>query len=160
MVSADPGAIATMWSILVIALLMVGGSFWLVLPQYTFPVYPSDWIEDQFITVNFDEDLRGKTFLELVPPAKAATDAAGTYASNPIYDEIFGMAQGAEAERVAGSLFGSMQQYPFTNRQSALRISLWRGYAGQCLRLTMSGVECQVLASLPRCHQFGLVSSG
>jgi len=74
-----------MWSILVIAL-MVGGSFWLVLPQYTFPLYPSDWIED-LITVNFDEDLRGKTFLELVPPAKRMAARAG-YASNPIYDEI------------------------------------------------------------------------
>jgi len=37
--------------------------------------------------------------------------AAGAY-GNPIYDDIFGMAQGAEAQRVAGSLFGSMQQAP------------------------------------------------
>jgi hypothetical protein len=71
------------------------------------PVYPSDWIEDVFITVNFDEDLRGNTKYELVPPAKkiAATAANG----NPIYDQIFGMAESAEAMRVAGSLFGSMQ---------------------------------------------------
>ncbi len=87
---------------------------WLVLarsaPVHVPPVYPSDWIEDVFLTVNFEEDLRGKTFYELVPPAKkaAATAAAG----NAIYDRIFGMAESAEAMRVAGSLFGSMQHVP------------------------------------------------
>jgi uncharacterized protein len=87
---------------------------WLILarsaPVHVPPVYPSDWIEDVFITVNFDEDLRGKTFYELVPPAKKAA-AAGT-AGNAIYEQIFGMAESAEAMRVAGSLFGSMQHVP------------------------------------------------
>lgn len=95
---------------------------WLVLarsaPVRVPPVYPSDWIEDQFITIGWEEELRGKTFLELVPPSKkayqvqeqgqASFDAAG----NPIYEQIFGMAQSAEAQRVAGSLYGSMQQAP------------------------------------------------
>ncbi|MBD1837120.1 DUF4912 domain-containing protein [Coleofasciculus sp. FACHB-64] len=92
---------------------------WLVLarsaPVRVPPVYPSDWIEDQFITVSWEEDLRGKTFLELVPPAKKMAMAGyGSVATggNPIYDEIFGMAQTVEAQRVAGSLFGSMQQVP------------------------------------------------
>ncbi len=94
---------------------------WLVLarsiPVHVPPVYPSDWIEDQFITVNFEEDLRGKTLYELVPPAKrmeatAAAQQQGTAYGNQIYDSIFDMAQGAEAQRVAGSLFGSMQQAP------------------------------------------------
>jgi hypothetical protein len=92
---------------------------WLVLarsaPVHVPPVYPSDWIEDHFVTVNFEEDLRRKTVLELVPPVKkkaAATATPGTYSSNPIYDEIFGMTQGVEAQRVAGSLYGSMQQVP------------------------------------------------
>jgi len=100
----------------------------------------SDWIEDQFITVNFDEDLRGKTFLELVPPAKrmAATDAAGTYANNPIYDEIFGMAQGAEAERVAGSLFGSMQQVSIHEQAISSGSGMWA--VPTMSGLTMSGV--------------------
>jgi hypothetical protein len=87
---------------------------WLVLARsatvHVPPVYPSDWIEDHFITISMDEDLRGKTAFELVPPAKRMA-MAGT-GSNPIYDEIFGMAQGAEAQRVAGSLFGSMQHVP------------------------------------------------
>ncbi len=105
---------------------------WLVLarsaPVQVPPVYPSDWIEDTFITVNFDEDLQGKTLVELVPPTKrTATTAAATtvttastYSSNPIYDEIFGMAQGAEAQRVAGSLFGSMQHVAGSIQQGAI----------------------------------------
>ena len=89
---------------------------WLVLarstPVHVPPVYPSDWIEDVFISVNFDQDLRDKTLYELVPPAKqmpTPVSNANGNGSNPIYDEIFGMTQGAEAQRVAGSLFGSMQ---------------------------------------------------
>lgn len=82
---------------------------WLVLarsaPVHIPPVYPSDWVEEHFITINWGEDLRGKTFFELHPPSKRAISAMG----NPIYDQIFGMAQGAEAMRVAGSVFGSMQ---------------------------------------------------
>jgi uncharacterized protein len=87
---------------------------WLVLARsarvHIPPVYPSDWIEDVFVTVNFEEDLRGKTVYELVPPAKKiATTTAYAANGNPIYDQIFGMAESAEAQRVAGSLFGSMQ---------------------------------------------------
>ena len=86
---------------------------WLVLarsaPVRIPPVYPSDWVEDVFLTVNWDEELRGKTIYKLVPPSKATFGAGAT---NPIYEEIFGMAQSAEAQRVAGSIFGSMQHVP------------------------------------------------
>ncbi|MBD2162824.1 DUF4912 domain-containing protein [Calothrix sp. FACHB-156] len=90
---------------------------WLVLARsarvHIPPVYPSDWIEDVFVTVNFEEDLRGKTVYELVPPAKKIPTTAYANANgNPIYDQIFGMAESAEAQRVAGSLFGSMQHVP------------------------------------------------
>jgi uncharacterized protein len=90
---------------------------WLILarsaPVHVPPVYPSDWIEDVFITVNFEEDLRGQTIYELVPPAKkVATTTNGAASGNPIYDQIFGMAESAEAMRVAGSIFGSMQHLP------------------------------------------------
>lgn len=91
---------------------------WLVLarcaPVRIPPVYPSDWIEDKFMTITWEQELRGQTFVELVPPSKKAatagfdTDEMG----NPIYDQIFGMAESAEAMRVAGSLFGSMHQVP------------------------------------------------
>ena len=76
-------------------------------PVHVPPVYPSDWIEDAFITVAWEEDVRGKTFYQLVPPAKRQAPV-----SSPLYEEIFGMAQSAEAQRVAGSLFGSMQHVP------------------------------------------------
>lgn len=82
---------------------------WLVLatsaPVRVPPVYPSDWIEDHFITVDWEQDLRGQTVFELVPPSQKMPVAQG----NAIYDEIFGMAESVEAQRVAGSLFGSMQ---------------------------------------------------
>jgi len=90
---------------------------WLVLarsaPVHVPPVYPSDWIEDVFITVNFEEDLAGKTQYELVPPAKKVAETtaySNANGSNPIYDQIFGMAESTEAMRVAGSIFGSMHQ--------------------------------------------------
>ncbi len=91
---------------------------WLVLARsarvHIPPVYPSDWIEDVFITVNFEEDLRGKTQYELVPPAKKIAATANGNAvntnGNPIYDQIFGLAESAEAQRVAGSIFGSQHQ--------------------------------------------------
>ncbi len=92
---------------------------WLVLarsaPVRIPPVYPSDWVEDVFITVDWEQDLKGKTVYQLTPPAKKAAIAsqiASTAQENTIYDEIFGMAQGIEAQRVAGSLYGSMQQVP------------------------------------------------
>ncbi|KAM3092151.1 DUF4912 domain-containing protein [Phormidesmis sp. 146-12] len=78
------------------------------LPVRIPPIYPSDWFEDQFSTIAWEEDLRGKTFLELVPPGTRAA----AMPTNPIYEKIFGMAQGVEAQRIAGSLFGSMQQVP------------------------------------------------
>ncbi|MBW4587056.1 DUF4912 domain-containing protein [Aetokthonos hydrillicola Thurmond2011] len=89
---------------------------WLVLARsarvHVPPVYPSDWIEDVFITVNFEEDLRGKSVYELVPPAKRSASTAVNGAANPIYDQIFDLAESAEALRVAGSVFGSMQHVP------------------------------------------------
>jgi hypothetical protein len=93
-----------------------GDGRWLVLARSAQvrvpPVYPSDWIEDHFVTVSWEEDLRGKTVMELVPPSRRTSTMAGgaNGMGNPIYDEIFGMVQGIEAQRVAGSLFGSMQQ--------------------------------------------------
>ena len=84
---------------------------WLVLarsiPVHVPPVYPSDWIEDHFMTVGWDQELRGQTLMTLTHPSqRVGAD------SNEIYEEIFGMAQSAEAQRVAGSLFGSMQHVP------------------------------------------------
>lgn len=118
---------------------------WLILsrsaPVRIPPVYPSDWIDDQFITVAWEEDLRGKKFLELVPPSQQTAgtstgmSTAGT--DNPIYDEIFDMAQSVEAQRVAGSVFGSMQQVP----QQAVSSYVFPSGVGMWALPTMSGMN-------------------
>lgn len=84
---------------------------WLVLSRSVSvripPVYPSDWVEDVFVTINWDEELKGKTVYTLVPPSKRAIGIG-----NAIHDQVFDMAQSVEAQRIAGSLYGSMQQVP------------------------------------------------
>jgi ABC-type phosphate transport system substrate-binding protein len=70
------------------------------------PIDPANWYEEQFLTIDWEDELRGQTFLELVPPDQK------TGFDNPIYDRIFGLAELAEAQRVTGSLFGSMQSSP------------------------------------------------
>lgn len=153
---------------------------WLVLarsaPVRVPPVYPSDWIEDNFVTVNFEEDLRGKTVFELVPPASrmaAAAGAAGTATTgrsygNPIYDEIFGMTQTAEAQRVAGSLYGSMQHVPGSMQAVSLAeqaissyvfpsgVGMWA--VPTVSGLTMSGAGFSASAPPIRPRQFWLIA--
>jgi ABC-type phosphate transport system substrate-binding protein len=70
------------------------------------PVYPSDWLDEQFITVNWEDELQGQTLLELSFPAQP------TSSRNPVYDRIFNLVKAAEEQRITGSLFGSMQQVP------------------------------------------------
>ncbi|MCL6749742.1 DUF4912 domain-containing protein, partial [Nostoc sp. CCCryo 231-06] len=126
---------------------------WLVLARsarvHIPPVYPSDWIEDVFITVNFEEDLRGKTQYELVPPAKkvAATangNAVGNAVNangNPIYDQIFGLAESAESLRVAGSIFGSQHQVPALARpEQAISSYVFPSGVGMWAVPTVSGL--------------------
>ncbi len=119
---------------------------WLILARsarvHIPPVYPSDWIEDVFVTVNFEEELRGKTVYELVPPAKKiATTANGSNSGNPIYDQIFGLAESAEAQRVAGSLFGSGHQVPGSARpEQALSSYIFPSGVGLWAAPTVSGL--------------------
>jgi hypothetical protein len=79
---------------------------WLVLgrsiPVHMPPVYPSDWIEDVFITVGWEEELVGKTKHTLDIPGRKAPMSA-------MYEQMYKMTEESEAQRVAGSLFGSMQ---------------------------------------------------
>lgn len=149
---------------------------WLVLarsvPVHVPPVYPSDWIEDHFVTVNFDEELRGKTVFELVPPAKRMAITASSV-SNPIYEEIFGMAQGAEAQRVDGSLFGSMQHVPGSMQAVSLAeqaissyvfpsgVGMWAVPTASGLTMSgvgMSGVGFSASAVPMRPRQFWLIA--
>ncbi|MFP4101601.1 DUF4912 domain-containing protein [Coleofasciculus sp.] len=149
---------------------------WLILARSTPvrvpPVYPSDWIEDQFITVNWEEELQGKTVYKLVPPSKrqpVTAEAANT--DNPIYDEIFGMAKSAEAQRVAGSMYGSMQHVPASMAPSQSvssyvfpsGVGMWAVPTMSGLNMSgvgMSGVGMGMSASMPpiRPRQFWLVA--
>lgn len=111
---------------------------WLVLARSAAvsipPVYPSDWIEDAFLTVNWDEDLSGKTLYSLVPPAKKQV-SSNTVASDRLYDTVFGMTKDTESMRMAGSLFGSMQQTP----ESAVSSYVFPSGAGMWAVPTASG---------------------
>lgn len=140
---------------------------WLVLARsltvHTPPVYPSDWIEDVFVTVNWDEPLEGKTVANLVPPSKKPAPSEASE-SNPLYEEIFGMAKSAEAQRVAGSIFGSMHQVPEQAVSSYVfpsGVGMWA--VPTMSGLTMSGVGMSGVgmgASMPpiRPRQFWLVA--
>ncbi|MBF2077644.1 MAG: DUF4912 domain-containing protein [Synechococcales cyanobacterium T60_A2020_003] len=128
------------------------------------PVYPSDWIEDKFITIPWEEDLRGKTFAELVPPSKKPM--MGAVDGNPIYDQIFGMAQSAEARRVAGSLFGSMHQVPEQAISSFIfpsGVGMWAvptasGIGMSGVGMMMSGVGFSASAPPIRPRKFWLIA--
>ncbi len=73
------------------------------------PVYPSDWVEDHFVTVDWEDMLEGKTVLALVPPSQKAAEYTSYQAQTEIHNHIFGMAGEIESQRIAGSLYGSMQ---------------------------------------------------
>lgn len=140
---------------------------WLILarsaPVRVPPMYPSDWLEDHFITVDWETELRAQQVFELVPPRqRAAAEAqeragAGAEAGNPLYDQIFGMAQGAEAQRVAGSLYGSMQQAP-VHEQAISSYAFPSGIGMWASGLTMSGAGFSASAAPIRPRQFWLVA--
>lgn len=147
---------------------VAGDGRWLVLARSTAvripPVYPSDWIDDQFITLSWEEEIRGKTFLELVPPGRQpATQAGGVAAGagNAIYDEIFGMTQSAEAQRVAGSLYGSMQMVPEQAVSSYVfpsGVGMWALPTMSMSGIGMSGVGFSASAPPIRPRQFWLIA--
>lgn len=153
-----------------------GDGRWLVLaqsaPVRVPPVYPSDWVEDHFVTVEWEEELRSQTFLELVSPSQRMATATATATTNgstinPVYDDrVFGMAESAEAQRIAGSLHSSMQQAPI--HEAAISSYVFPSGVGMWAvpttsGLTMSGVGMSGIgfsASAPpiRPRQFWLVA--
>jgi len=135
------------------------------------PVYPSDWIEDIFVTVNWDEDLKNKTIYKLVPPAKKQAEAAAAASeaskSSDIYDSIFGDLRSLEAQRIAGSLFGSMQHVAASvPPQEVISSYVFPSGAGLWAAPNMSGLNVSGLnmsgigASMPpeRSRKFWLVA--
>ncbi len=125
------------------------------------PVYPSDWVADQFITVNWDESLQGRTVYALNPP-KVVSEASQTADSEGIYGEIFGMAGAVEAQRVAGSLYGSMQQAPVSGLNAAPEsmsshmlaagsgIGMWGNASGAGFTASGAGIAASMPPVRPR----------
>ncbi len=120
---------------------------WLVLSRAASvripPVYPSDWVEDKFLTVDWNESLRDRTVAKLVSPDQKS-DAAGVGTAgaqngeaNGLYDDMVALAKSAEAQRVAGSLFGSMHQVP----NQAVSSFVFPSGAGLWALPTASGVN-------------------
>ncbi len=145
-----------------------GDGRWLVLARSASvsipPVYPSDWIEDIFITIPWEEELAGKTFVELVPPShKAAAAGAETNATeerNAIYERIFGMAESTESLRIAGSLYGSMQHGPIESLSSFVfpsGVGMWA--LPTTSGVNMSGVGMSGIGmEMDRKRQFWLIA--
>ncbi len=91
----------------------VGG--WLVLARSNSvripPVYPSDWQDDQFKAIEWDDPIVDSIFLQLVPPGQTLRANAQSPQSlagpTEAPSAILGLSQTAEALRISGSFYGS-----------------------------------------------------
>jgi uncharacterized protein len=115
------------------------------------PMFPSDWLEEHFITVPWEADLKGETLFTLVPPSLKLPEPE-TQSSQPnyseeigIYDDIFNMARDVQTQRVDGSLYGSKQISGESKAIESLSsyvfpsgLGMWTGAAGA---LTASGIN-------------------
>ncbi len=63
------------------------------------PVYPSDWVDEQFVTIDWDEELRAKTVLRLGQPARQYAEVTA-----PVYERAFALAHAAKSQRVVASV--------------------------------------------------------
>ncbi|MEP0927775.1 DUF4912 domain-containing protein [Leptolyngbya sp. SLC-A1] len=130
---------------------LTGDGRWLVLARSNTirvpPVYPSDWTEEHFLTVIWDENLRGKTIMTLVDPRIERADVGGLHA------QLYALAQGGEALRVDGSLFGSMQHVAGSMAPSISSFifpsGAGLGAAAMMPGPTMSGVPGFTLSGFP-----------
>lgn len=121
---------------------LTGSGEWLLLARSNRisipPVYPTDWMDDQSITVDWEEPLQGKTFLQIVPPgrAKPQTDEA-------FHDQIAHLAYGRHEEvSLVGPFFGSMHQVPSESLSSFVfpaSAGLWANEFP--VELTTSGID-------------------
>lgn len=90
-------------------------STWLVLatskPVHMPPVYPSDWIEDHFIELDWENNLEEIPEEELtLPEPKNAQDKSRHLEdrNRQIYEEIFEISEPLEGQRLTGSFYNSM----------------------------------------------------
>ncbi|ACK64579.1 Rho termination factor domain protein [Rippkaea orientalis PCC 8801] len=112
---------------------------WLILarsaPVRIPSVYPSDWVEDIFITVDWNEDLQGKTLCHLVSPGQTGD---GSF----IYDDIFALGDSVfgSIPHIAGSLVSS---YIFPSGVGSWAFPTESGLNMSGLGLSASGVPEQ-----------------
>ncbi|MGF1520646.1 MAG: DUF4912 domain-containing protein, partial [Nodosilinea sp.] len=129
---------------------LAGDGRWLVLARSNTiripPVYPSDWTEEHFLTVAWQENLRGQTIVTLIDPSTAGANAG-------LHEQLYALAQGGEALRVDGSLFGSMQHMAGSMAPSVSSFiyasGAGLGAAAMVPGLTMSGVSGFTLSGFP-----------
>ena len=76
------------------------------------PIYPSDWVKDQFVTIGFDDGLAGRGFGNLGRPNALAEGEQPSAEAQASYEALFAFTQAQDALRLAGSLYGSMQPMP------------------------------------------------
>jgi uncharacterized protein len=140
---------------------LTGDGRWLLLARSTParipPVYPTDWIDDQFIAVAWDEDLRSKSFLQLPNPTTKRRES-----SLPAHEEVFSIAKSAEEQRVAGSVFSSMQPVPEQAVSSYVFPSGagWSGTVPTASGMSMSGVGVTGAAGMSGVGMSGVGMSG
>ena len=141
---------------------LTGDGRWLVLAKSNTvripPVYPSDWTEEHFMTVGWEENLRGKTLMTLVDPRRTGTE------DTALHDQMFALSQASELQRVSGSIFGSMQHVP-GSMVSQPSVSSYifpsgvgMGFVPTMSGLNMSGVGFSASAPPIRPRKFWLVA--
>jgi len=146
---------------------------WLVLarsePVHIPPVYPSDWIEEQFITVSWDEDLHSKTFIELFPASRKITFNNN---ADDIGEKISGIAE-VEDQRVSSSIqmlpgLGQIVEQGVSSCAMASGMGIWESgrnvsRAPQVMSgvsLTSSGIDLTSSGVGLNSSGIGLTSSG
>ena len=140
---------------------------WLVLTRskvvHIPPVFPSEWVEENFITVPWDQTLKGQTFFKLVPPSQKLAEPEAqsptsyndkSHNTKTSYDEIFNIARESEAQRISGSLYGSMQHESGVTAAESLSSYIFPSGAGM-----MTGAAGAVSASGINYSGIGLMSS-
>ena len=112
---------------------------WLVLARsaeiHIPALYPSDWIEDIFATVDWDEDMENNVIEPLLPP-------------NPIQKRFAVSEQVAEAARVARSSFAALQHTPGSPAGSVVfgsGVGMWTVPTVSGLTLSGIGFGSEVL---------------
>ncbi len=107
------------------------------------PIYPSDWVRDKFVTLDWGKSLAGRTVGGLGQPyaPETASDSEADEDLPKIYDDLFALTQKQETLRVAGSAYGSMQQAAPGALSPSGNVSGQPGAALNASGLNMSGLN-------------------